>query len=184
MVSYCAFLRGIGPGKPGNDALRKCFEGLGLEGVSTVLSSGNVLFSTESSDSPEVLEERIQRALQQQCRIGGGTILRSRQELAELMERRPFGGLSHSKETYLTVTFLKQPLAAVSETPDPPEEAIPHVRVLGYDHASRALLAVVDQTQAKAADYMVWLQSRFGTEITTRTWNTLANVRAKLPAQG
>lgn len=182
MTSYCALLRGIGPGKPGNDALRATFTGLGMTDVSTLLSSGNVLFTTRSAESTAALEERIQHALRQECGIGGGTILRSRRELQDLVELQPFGGLTHGSESYLTVTFFKHPPAATSHDLGLPDEAIPHVRLLGYEHGSRCLLAVVDQTRARAADYMAWLQRRFGTDITTRTWNTVTKVLAKLPA--
>lgn len=174
MTSYCALLRGISPGKPGNDKLRETFSGLGFDEVTTLLSSGNVLFTTGSEDPVPVLESRIQQALQRQTGIGGGTILRSRQEIDELAQREPFGALSHGKQSYLTLTFFKEPLDSGAQ--QLPAEPLPHVRVLGYDAASRALLAVVDQTRGKTPDYMAWLQRRYGAEITTRTWNTITKI--------
>lgn len=62
---YVAFLRGINVG--GNRIikmtdLRACFDGLGFEDVSTVLQSGNVLF-TSSSRSTDTLRRKIEAAL-------------------------------------------------------------------------------------------------------------------------
>lgn len=49
---YAALLRGIGPGNPSmrNENLRSVCEGLGLEMVATVISSGNVIFKTDNVD--------------------------------------------------------------------------------------------------------------------------------------
>lgn len=179
MTSYCALLRGISPGKPGNDRLRETFTGLGFEEVSTLLSSGNVLFSTSSAEPARELEDRIRTALQEQTGIGGGTILRSRQELLELVEQEPFGELTHGKTSYLTVTFLKEPQGHSGT--HFPAEPLPHVKILKYDDAARALLAVVDQTRGKTPDYMSWLHRNYGKEITTRTWQTVTKVLSKLP---
>lgn len=179
MTSYCALLRGISPGKPGNDKLRETFTGLGFEAVSTLLSSGNVLFTTSSAEPVRALEDRIQKALQEQTGIGGGTILRSREELQALVEQEPFGELIHGKTSYLTITFLKEPQDHSGT--EFPAEPLPHVQILKYDDA-RVLLAVVDQTRGKTPDYMSWLQRNYGKEITTRTWQTVTKVLAKLPA--
>lgn len=182
MTSYCAFLRGISPGTPGNDALRAAFAGLGFENVATLLASGNVLFTSGSTLSAAELEDRIQDALQRECGIGGGTLLRTADELRELSARRPFGDLAHSKETYLTATFVGPERAFGAADVALPASPIPHVRLLGYDKTARVVLAVVDQTKAKASNYMAWLERRFGTDITTRTWNTVTKLRARLDA--
>lgn len=42
-------------------------------------------------------------------------------------------------------------------------------------------MATVDQTQVNAADYMAWIQKRFGSEITTRTWKTVTKILSRLP---
>lgn len=78
------------------------------------------------------------------------------------------------------MTFRKY---AIDEVPTPfPEPGTPGVTVLGYDDPARAILAVIDTTVAKTPDCMSWLQRRFGTEITTRTWLTVQRILAKIPA--
>ncbi|WP_223881147.1 DUF1697 domain-containing protein [Nesterenkonia ebinurensis] len=182
MTSYCALLRGIGPSNPNmrNDRLREVFEHLGFANVASVLSSGNIVFSTDDGAPTPEIEGRIQSALQSELGISGGTILRGRAECAALAARKPFGDLEHSKETYLTVTFLKEHLAPC---PDPfPTPDMPQVRIRGYDAEARAILAVVDTTGSKTPDYMGWLERTFSKEITTRTWNTVTKILKKLPA--
>jgi len=73
MRRYAALLRGIAPSNPNmtNDKLRGVFEGLGLEGVRSVLASGNIVFRSTQSDIP-ALEDAIQRALQLSSGTGEG----------------------------------------------------------------------------------------------------------------
>jgi hypothetical protein len=42
---------------------------------------------------------------------------------------------------------------------------------------SGAICSVIDFTSAKAPDLMLWLEKRFGKEITTRTWKTVERIR-------
>ncbi|NNH72513.1 DUF1697 domain-containing protein [Nocardia uniformis] len=178
MNRYAAFLRGIAPMNPNmkNDKLRGVFEGLGLEGVGSVLSSGNIVFSAPETDVP-ALESRIQQALQDQLGIGGGTLIRSSDQLRALVEADPFAGLTHCRETYLTVTFLKYHV-------EPPElettEVDPTVRVVGYDKGTHAVLWVVDNSTPNTPKFMAWLEKHHGKDITTRTFLTVQRVLKKL----
>ncbi|MFC7403659.1 DUF1697 domain-containing protein [Georgenia alba] len=178
MTSYCALLRGIGPTNPNmrNEKLRGVLERLGFEGVASVISSGNVVFSTDAQDAA-ALEDRIQAALRADLGIPGGTIVRSRAELQELVDRAPFGDLPHSRETYLTVTFLKRPLDDPGTVPDPGFEG---VRVIGYDAGARAILTVTDTTATGSPDYMVWLERTLGKDMTTRTWLTVNRILTRM----
>lgn len=48
MTQYAAFLRGVAPTSPNmhNKKLRSVFEGLGFTNVTTVISSGNIIFES------------------------------------------------------------------------------------------------------------------------------------------
>lgn len=179
MNRYAALLRGIMPSNPNmrNEKLRSVFEGLGFEAVGSVLSSGNVVFGSPESDAA-ALESRIQKALNAELGIGGGTILRSRAELRALVDSDPFPGLTHGRGTYLTVTFLKDRAAAAPDTL--PAGLAPAVRIVGYDEAAAAVLAVIDNTASTTPDHMAWLETVYGKDITTRTWLTVQKVLAKL----
>lgn len=180
MNRYAALLRGIMPSNPNmrNEKLRGVFEGLGFEAVGSVLSSGNVVFGSAESDAA-ALESRIQKALNTELGIGGGTIIRSREELRALFDSDPFPGLTHARGTYLTVTFLKDRAAATA--PDSlPAELATAVRIVGYDEAAAAVLAVIDNTASTTPNHMAWLETVYGKDITTRTWLTVQKVLAKL----
>jgi uncharacterized protein (DUF1697 family) len=179
MERYVALLRGIGPGNPNmrNDRLREVFERLGFEGIASVISSGNIVFASAET-SVAVLEARIQEALRRDLGIAGGTIVRNRAELQALVDRDPFQGMTHGPQRYLTATFLKhQPEATIATMPQPND---PAMRVVGYDAAARVVLAVTDTTTAKTPNFMGWLESQFGKDITTRTWLTVQRVLHKL----
>jgi uncharacterized protein (DUF1697 family) len=187
MNRYAALLRGIGPSDPNmrNEKLRDVFTMLGFEAVGSVLSSGNIVFTAPDTNDPTALEDTIQAGLQNHLGIPGGTIVRSRAQLHELFTTTDaFDGLEHGKATYLTATFLKHPPAVnLDPLPQPPE---PAMRVLAYHAPARVLLASTDTTGAKTPDFMSWLESLFGKEITTRPLLTVERIMNNLrsPASG
>lgn len=181
MNRYAALLRGIAPALPNmkNDQLRGVFERLGYAEVSSVLASGNILFSTEETDVP-ALERTIQQALVDDLGIGGGTIIRELGELRALLDSDPFPGLTHGRGTYLIATFLKDGNEPPGELPEDPD---PRTRVVRYDEDARAFLAVVDNSEpGRTPDFMAWLDKTYGKEITTRTWLTVQRIVRKLEA--
>lgn len=181
MSAYCALLRGIYPKNPNmrNEKLRLVFERLGYVDVSSLLTSGNILFSSRGDAAVSVMESEIQSALQQDLGIEGGTIVRSRVQLQHMIDVDPFHGFDHSRSTYLAVTFFKEPLLA-GELPEPP---LADVNLQSYEAEAGALLAVIDSTEGRMPDYMKWLQRQFGQDLTTRTWNTVRKIVAKMPTE-
>ncbi|MFF3571509.1 DUF1697 domain-containing protein [Nocardia jiangxiensis] len=180
MNRYAALLRGITPSNPAmrGEKLRGVFSGLGFESVGSVLGSGNIVFSSAESDCA-ALESQIQQGLSTELGIGGGTLIRTRGELQALIESDPFSGLTHSRETYLMVTFLKD-----ADNPglgaEPPPHLADQVKILGYDEQVRAILAVMDNSTPGTPNHMVWLDKTFGKQVTTRTWATVHKIFAKL----
>jgi len=180
MQYYAALLRGIAPSGANmtNDKLRGVFEGLGFARVASVLASGNLVFGSADSDMTE-LERRIEAALNHELGIPGRTIIRSHDELRALLDTDPFPGLTHQRGTYLTATFLKDPGVALPQL----EEEGESFRVVGYDPAARAVLAVTDNGEpGKTPDFMTRLEMACGKDITTRTWLTVQRIVKKLDA--
>lgn len=170
---YVALLRGIAPTNPNmrNDKLRSVFENLGFINVKTVISSGNVVFESPSR-SAKNLEETIENALPQQLGFSSTTIIRSKRQLRLLVDKNPFAGMEHSQKSSLNVTFLKKKTR--------PNIKFPY-KVDGRDYTilgmySGAICSVIDLTSSKTPDLMVWLERRFGKEITTRTWKTVERI--------
>lgn len=179
MHSYAALLRGIAPSLPNmsNDKLRGVFEQLGFDAVGSVLASGNITFRSDATDVP-ALERRIQKALNDELGIAGGTIVREHGELRALLDSDPFPGLAHGRGSYLTATFLKDGAQAPARLPDQPD---PRTRIVGYDERARVLLAVIDNSEpGTTPDFMSWLEKTYGKDITTRTWLTVQRIVKKL----
>jgi uncharacterized protein (DUF1697 family) len=177
MSKYVALLRGIGPTNPNmrNENLRRVFEGLGFGNVQTVISSGNVLFESQSRDV-KVLEAMIEKALPEQLDFTSTTIIRSKEELQLLFDKNPFKDIRDTPQSKLNVTFLKNKPNTQVEFPYHPENK--GYIVLGI-HDS-AVCSVVDLNRTKTPDLMRWLEKEFGPEITTRTWKTVGRILKKL----
>ncbi|HXN09312.1 MAG TPA: DUF1697 domain-containing protein [Candidatus Acidoferrales bacterium] len=155
MANYVALLRGIMPMNPKmkGEKLRKVFESLGFEHVETVIASGNVVFSSRSTDTA-ALEARIEKALPKQLGFKSTTIIRSCEELERLVKKNPFKGVRDEKPNYLIVTFFKD--------------------------RRKELCTVVDLTGARTPDFMRTLEKTHGKEMTTRTWKTLGRILKKM----
>lgn len=177
MTQYVALLRGIGPGNPNmrNENLRRVCEGLGFESVSTVISSGNIIFDTDSGDVGE-LEGVLEQAWPNQLGFESTTILRSRDDLEALVESDPFEGRGHTKETYLLTTFAKTKLDYTFDFPHRPEGK-DYVLVGGTE---RELFSVTDTVHGTSLDIMAWLEGRFGKEISSRTWLTVFRILGRM----
>lgn len=160
-----------------NDKLRGVFERLGLAGVGSVLASGNITFRTADTDVRS-LEQRIEEALVADVRVTTRTIIREYSELRALLDSEPFPGLTHGAGTYLTATFVKSPTSVPRVVPVQPDR---RTRVIRYDPAARAVLAVTDNSQpGESPGFMAWLEKAYGKDITTRSWLTVQRIVEKL----
>jgi len=159
-----------------NDKLRAVFDGLELEDVASVLSSGNIVFRTAGADAP-TLEQRIEDALARELGISSRTLLRSDTELRALVYSDPFPGATHDSRTYLTATFVKHPSPTLVVL-GPMDEGTTIVR---YDAAARAVLAITDNREPnRARSFMLWLEASYGKGITTRSWLTVQKINRTL----
>ncbi|MGH8775450.1 MAG: DUF1697 domain-containing protein [Jiangellaceae bacterium] len=176
-MRYVALLRGIGPLNPNmrNEKLRGVFESLGFRNVETVISSGNVVFDADSQDVG-ALEARIEDAWPEQLGFRSTTIIRTRDQMLNLVAKNPFGDRADTPATSLQVTFLKHEPAAdldVPYTPDTGDYTIVAVE-------DRVICAVIDLSGSRTPDLMRWLEKTLGKEITTRTWKTVHRILRKL----
>jgi uncharacterized protein (DUF1697 family) len=171
-MNYAAFLRGIMPGVPNksNEALRGAFEKLGFENVRSFISSGNIMFESSEKDTLK-LEEKIEKGLKDILDLESATLVRSKEDLEKFVTDHLFQKEKHSPKTYLFVTFLKHSVS-------PKElEGIPHIK---YDKNLHAISAIIDMSEGKAPIYMLDAEKKFGKDITSRTFNTVQRVTAKL----
>jgi uncharacterized protein (DUF1697 family) len=177
MTSYVALIRGILPTNPNmrNDKLRGAFEAIGLSNVRTVISSGNVIFDSSSTDTA-ALETQIEHALESQLGFANAVFVRSRSEIQALVDQDSFRGAEHSPKSYLTITFLKSKpqlkldLPYLSENQD--------YTIVGV--VDREICSVIDLTTTRTPKLMSWLEKEFSKDITTRTYKTVERILSKL----
>lgn len=176
-TQYVALLRGIGPSNPSqsNENLRRVSEALGFHNVETVISSGNVLFESDSNDSSGI-ESEMEDAWKDQLGFQSLTIVRSRAELQQLVELKPFGDREHGPETYLLATFGKTRLEHTWEFPFQPEGRDYWV-VAGTD---REIFTVTDTVHSRTPDVMSWVETQLGRGVTSRTWLTVLRILKRM----
>ena len=115
MNQYLALLRGINVGGKNiikMAELKTCFEAQGYQRVRTYIQSGNVLFFSDEPDRAR-LAGQIEEALSKTFDYESRAVLRSFDEVKEVVGSAPedFGS---EPETYrYDVIFLKEPLTAV-----------------------------------------------------------------------
>jgi len=91
-ATHAAFLRGVNLGstrKTSSADLRACFEGIGLEGVQTFRTSGNVVVSAKREPAAK-LRARMEAALNDSFGFEVTVFLRTAKELLAIADNRPF----------------------------------------------------------------------------------------------
>jgi len=172
MTKYAAFLRGISPTNPNmkNEKLRHVFHSLGFSHVTSFITSGNILFETSESDVSR-LEKRIEAALHDSLGISCTTIIRSDEELQQLIDERPFDDAVHTSTTYLVVTFLQKKPESPLLFPDK------YTISAMYD---REVCSIHDNTLPNYPNPALWIERNYSKDITSRTWSTVKRVAEKL----
>jgi uncharacterized protein (DUF1697 family) len=112
MPRYAAFLRAVNVGGRvvKMERLRQVFEAMGFTGVSTLIASGNVLFTTGRGRTAS-LEAKIEKTLESALGWEVTTFLRTPAELEAVAARQPFPAEDLGDGQGLYVGFLKEPLA-------------------------------------------------------------------------
>ena len=177
MPKYVALLRGIMPTNPNmrGAKLKSAVEELGHRNVSTLITSGNVLFEAKSTDTAK-LEKTIQKAWPQKLGFDSMTIVKSQKQLLSFVDINPFKDLQHGKQTYLLVTFLKEPLEIDFKFPYTPEGK--DFTLLGADE--QTIFSSIDLNHSGSPDLMAWLEKQYGKDITSRTWLTINRILQKM----
>lgn len=176
-MKYVALLRGIGPGNPNmrNDKLRGVLEDLGFNNVQSVISSGNVLFESSQNDIAK-MESIIEAAWPKKLGFNSMTIVRSQQQLQQIVDAKPFKNLAHGPSSYLMATFLKQPTKLPFKVPYQPENK-PYKVLAAMDSV---VFTTTDNSIIQTTDLMTWLEKQFGKQITSRTWLTVNRILKKM----
>jgi uncharacterized protein (DUF1697 family) len=178
MTQFVALLRGINLGKRRIKMadLRKDFGVWGFSDVQTVLASGNVIFESEERD-PAKVQSMIEAGFKDTYDWEVPTCVRRAEEIVELVESDPFANIKMHEKIQRYVTFLNTP--ADSDLEIPYSSLDGDYRIL--DLQPGYLVSVLDRSQGRGTlDAMELLGKEFGEGITTRNWNTVLKIHAKL----
>jgi uncharacterized protein (DUF1697 family) len=165
---FVAFLRGITPMNAKMSDLKASFEDAGFGDVRTVLSSGNVVFSTRAKDAVAI-ERKAEVAMTNRLGRTFLTLVRSVDELTALLEEDPFASFRVVAEAKRVVTFLRE----VPKTRVTLPIEVDGVRILRVD--GRAVFTAYVPSP-KGPVFMSLLKKNFGEDQTTRTWDTIRKV--------
>ncbi len=164
MPRFVAFLRGVSPQNCRMPDLKRCFEAAGFDDVKTLLSSGNVVFTTRVA-SAAALERKAERAMESGLGRSFGTIVRPVDALQALLDADPFASFRVPPAAKRVVTFLREDAPAV---------------VLPIERDGARILARVGSEvftayvpNEKGPVFMTLLERAFGKDITTRTLDTV-----------
>jgi uncharacterized protein (DUF1697 family) len=108
MTVYIAFLRGVnvgGRGKVRMEELKELFESIGFSDVRTYIQSGNVLFSSEISDS-HLISSRIEEGIRTRFSLNVNAITEPLEELSKIVDASPFKEADLSEREVIHVAFL------------------------------------------------------------------------------
>lgn len=165
MPRYVALLRGVSPMNAKMPDLVRAFESAGFTDVRTLLSSGNVAFTTRAAKRA-TLERRAEEAMEASLGRTFGTIVRSSEELQTLVASEPFGGFALPAAAKCVVTFLREPCTKRLALPIEHDGAT--ILKLAGDVAFTAYVP-----GERPASFMTLIERTFGTEVTTRTLATV-----------
>lgn len=175
---YIAFLRGINVGghhKVPMVELRKELEQLGFEKVITLLNSGNIIFEAGHTDIKN-LEKTISGHLEKAFGFLIPTIIRKSETIDQLLTADPFKTIQLTKDIRLYVSFLKDEVESNLELPWTSPDA--SFTIIGK--SDKTIFSVLDLSASKTPKAMEALEKTFGSDITTRNWNTILRIAKKL----
>jgi len=148
--------------------LKKMFEKIGMLDVHTVLASGNVLFKT-SDEEPKKLQSKVERSLESSLGYPVTVIIRSQEQIQDLVKRQPFADIKTDENTRLYISFLLVPSPTLLQIESDYFQII---------STSDTEVCSVLQLNPKmgSTDGMNILEKHYGREITTRNWNTVVKI--------
>lgn len=165
MPRFIALLRGVSPMNLKMSDLKQCLESAGFTEVKTLLSSGNVAFSA-SRGTEAVLARKIEGLLRKELARSFPVTVRSVEHLRKLLASDPYKKHPVRPGAKKVVTFLWSAPSA--------QLALPMELDGATIHEVRDIEAFSSYVRTpKGPVFMRLLQSTFGTEQTTRTWETV-----------
>lgn len=174
---YVLFLRGINVGghkKVSMAELKKILSDLGYNKIKTFLNSGNVVF--EASGKLKKIHSDINAKLAQSFDFEVNSILRNSKDVLAMATSQIFANTKLKKEIRLYVSFLAKKNNAKIKIPYvSPDKSFKILKVENLN-----IYSVLDLSKSKTTEAMAVLEREFGSDITTRNYNTIVKIGSYL----
>ncbi len=108
MTAFLSLFRGINVGgnhKVKMNDLKALHEALGLRDVVPYIQSGNVVFKSDDTDVAQ-LQKQIEDSFESKFGFSAEVIIRTADELSEIIEKNPFQNQSDKESKWIAVMFL------------------------------------------------------------------------------
>jgi uncharacterized protein (DUF1697 family) len=165
---YAALLRGVSPMNAKMPDLKRAFEAAGFRDVQTVLSSGNVVFGAEAAPVAQI-ERQVEAAMTRHLGRTFLTIVRPVDALRKLLASDPYGPFRLPAGSKRVVTFARGRMKAALPLP----VELHGARIL-CAKGGEAFSAYVPTPHGPV--FMSLIEKTLGTNVTTRTWETVAKL--------
>jgi uncharacterized protein (DUF1697 family) len=177
MVRYFVFLRGInvsGQKLIKMTELTRIFTEAGFSNVKTYIQSGNVVFDSPETDA-ETVELKLDGVLTKSLGYHVDLFLRTADEINQMIEKQPFGGIDENMEVKKFVTFTRQSLPRSIKVPFlSPTGDVEVILFAGNNTFSIAHPA----KNGRSGFPNAFIEKTFRIPATTRNWNTICKMVA------
>ncbi len=176
MPVYIGLLRAVNLGgstQVSMEALRNLLARMGLEGVQTLLQSGNVVFRSNVAD-PTALERQLENRVARDLKLRTDFFLRSGGAWNSILRANPFPHEAEAAPGYLVVTALK-------EAPSPENWKALEAAIRGPERVhgmGREAYIVYPNGQGRSRLTLALIERSLGTRGTSRNWNTVTKLAA------
>ncbi len=170
MPRYIAFLRGVSPTNARMLDLKHSFEDAGFTEVKTIRSSGNIVFKAHTN-SETMLAYQVEIALENRLGRTFYTIVRPLSYLHHLVVVDPYAAFDLPANARRIVTFIGESHPANLALPMDAGDGLILTRY-GRDVLSAYIPGL------SSSKVMMLIEKTFGTQLTTRTWETVRKCAA------
>jgi uncharacterized protein (DUF1697 family) len=167
-------LRGVnvsGQRKVDMKALTRLFVDLGLTDVESYIQSGNVVFTAPGRARPTALAAAIEERVAADLGVDASALVRSRHELAEVVDANPFVGGGADPATLHVTFFARDPDAGRLADIDPERFEPDRFHVAGRE----VYLHCPNGYGRTKLNNTFW-ERRGGVAATTRNWKTVTKL--------
>jgi uncharacterized protein (DUF1697 family) len=172
VTRHVVFLRGINLGSHNRVSmpkLREVLEGAGFDDVETYLQSGNAVLS--SAKKADAVRREIKRLISKELGLDIDVVVRSRAELAKVVQRDPLGKVARNAKRYQVSFLAAKPSSAVVKRVKEAAFESEQVAVSG-----REIYAWHPEGVARSKLWALLAGKQLGVTATSRNWTTVTKL--------